>query len=227
MRSLRDLRGDVLREFGRRLARFGFDPRPKGQSFLRKIEGGRVSVHLGFISHENDFDVTIDVGIRFDAVEELVHRSEALLTKREKAETSTLGAELGNIECGRPFRVTVTGNSDTEGAVGQLIAKFESIGLPYLEHYSQMESAYEVLARDDRGGWIHSPINAERAKSACALLAVMGRYSDLEALGRQKSCFLESIRDPGAAMFSRFLAELIQSTPSPNTPSPRQLRNAP
>jgi hypothetical protein len=165
-------------------------------------------VHLSFIEHEHDVDVTADVAVRFDAVEELVHRSNKLLTKKEKAATFTLGAELGNLESGEPHRVSLAADSDVEQAAEHLVSKIETVGLPYLEQYSQPESAYNLLARDDRDVWVHSPIHAERAKRACALLAVMCRHSEIEALGRQKLSFLESVRDPGAAVFSRFLAEL-------------------
>jgi hypothetical protein len=36
----------------------------------------------------------------------------------------------------------------------------------------------------------------------------MCRHSEIETLGRQKLSFLESVREPGAAVFSRFLADL-------------------
>lgn len=206
--ALREWERDVLRRTGMRLAGFGFSARPRGQSFLRAIDGGQASVHLSFIEHEHDFDVTADVAIRFDAVEDLVNRSNVLLSRREKASTFTMGAELGNLERGEPFRVTVAEDGDVEPAVERLVKKIETVGLPYLEKYSDLEAAYEVLSRDDRDGWIHSPIHAGRARRACALLVVMGRQSEVQALGRQKLSYLESVSDPGAALFSRFLAEL-------------------
>jgi hypothetical protein len=165
-------------------------------------------VHISFIEHEHDIDATVDVAIRFDAVEELVNRSNGLLTRKEKAETFTMGAELGNLERGMPYRVTVTERSDVERAAEQLLAKIEAVGLPYFELYSRLESAYHVLARDDRDAWVYSPIHAKRATRACALLAVMGRHSEIEELGKQKLAFLASVTDPGSVGFSRFLAEL-------------------
>ena len=207
-RTLRDLERELLRETGKRLVRFGFSSRPKGQTFQRTIEDGLAAVHLSFIEHESDVDVTADVAIRFDAVEDLVHRSNKLLTKKEKAATFTLGVELGNLERGKPYRVTVADGIDIGRAAEDLVAKIESVGMPYLEQHSHPEAAFDLLARDDREAWIHSPIHAERAKRACALLAVMCRHSEIEALGQKKLSFLESVGDPGLAVFSRFLAEL-------------------
>lgn len=55
-----------LGEIGRGFAEFGFS-RPEGQTAERKTDAGRVAVHLSFIEHETDFDVTTDVAIRFDS----------------------------------------------------------------------------------------------------------------------------------------------------------------
>lgn len=206
--TLRVLERELLDEVGKRLARFGFSVRPKGQSFHRYFKDGRVVVHLAFIEHANDFDVTVDVAIRFDAVEDLVNRSNMLLSKREKGDTFTIGTELGNLERGQPFRIPLVGAGDVVRAVDDIVTKVEAVGLPYIERYSQPEAAYCLLSRDERAVWLHSPIHAERAKRACALLKVMGRDSEIGDLGARKVAFLESVNDPGAAAFSRFLAEL-------------------
>lgn len=205
---LRQLERDLLHETGKRLARLGFSSQPKGQTFMRPLNGGQVAVHLSFIEHEHDVDVTADVAVRFDSVENLVHQSNRLLSKEEKATTFTLGVELGSLQGGEPDRVTVTSSKDVAQAADYLAEKIEMVGMPYLEKYSHPEAAYEVLSRDDRSAWIHSPIHAERAKRACALLAVMRRHSEIPTVGGQKLSFLRSINDPGATGFSRFLTEL-------------------
>lgn len=205
---LRDLERNLLVETGRRLSRLSFSPQPRAQTFLRSIDGGQVAVHLSFIEHDHDFDVTADVAVRFDAVEDLVHRSNMLLTKKQKGATFTLGAELGNLESGEPYRLIVTSGGDVDQVAEKLIEKIEAVGLPYLEQYSQPEAAYDLLSRDDRDVWVHCPIHAERAKRACALLAVLGRNAEIDALGRQKLSFLQSVSDPGTAVFSRFLKDL-------------------
>ena len=37
---------------------------------------------------------------------------------------------------------------------------FESIGIPYLDRYSDMNTVLEVLSRDDEEAQLHSPIMA-------------------------------------------------------------------
>ena len=150
----------------------------------------------------------MDVAVRFDAVEDLVNRSNPLLSSKEKTSTFTLGAELGNLEKGKPYRVRIATTEDIEPAAGQLVAKVETIGLPYLERYSDLHAAFEVLARDDREAWLHSPIHAARAKRACAILAVMGRHAELQAVAERKMSFLASLGDPSAGAFASFVAQL-------------------
>jgi hypothetical protein len=151
------------------------------------------------------------VPIRFDAVEDLIHRSDKLLSPKAKAETFTLGAELGNLERGEPFRLTLATHGDVLNIAEGTMTKLESVGLPYIERYSSPEAAYSLLSKDDRTVWMHAPIHAERAKRACALLVIMGRQSEVANLAVQKQEFLQSMNDPGAAAFARFLAELPPS----------------
>lgn len=206
--ALREWERTLLQDTGQRLARSGFATRPKGQTFHRDIEGGRAAVHLSFIEHPADVDVTVDVAVRIDAVEDLVHRSERLLSSKEKAQTFTLGAELGNLERGEPFRLTLAAEGDVPRAADGILAKLASVGLPYLDRCARPDAAYDLLSKDDRAAWVHSPIHAERAKRACALLVVLGRQAELPQLVARKQAFLESIKDPGLAAFSRFVAEL-------------------
>jgi hypothetical protein len=195
----------LLSEVGRRLTAHGFKPRPVGQTFWRETKHGRHAVHLTFIDHTTDFDVTADVAVRFDDVEDIVHRANPLLSKAEKAKTCTLGAELGNIECGEPHRWTVNGLPGIHGVAEHIESKLVKVGFPYLDTYEDPDAALEVLARDDRASWLHSPIHAERAKRATALLIALGRKEQVEALGRSKMAFLDSMSDPARVAYKRFL----------------------
>jgi hypothetical protein len=206
--ALRELERELLNAVAKRLAKFGFSPRPKGQTFYRLIDHGKAAVHVSFIEHASDVEATIDVAVRFDAVEDLVNGSNRLLSNKEKADTFTLGGELGNLEHGNPLRTMVAAHGDIPRAVDDMIAAFERTGLPYLERYSHEKAAYLVLSSDDQRAWVHCPVHAERAKRACALLVVMGRTAELKKVAAQKLSFLESLDDPGRHAFSRFVEAL-------------------
>jgi hypothetical protein len=213
--AIHEIERELLEETGKRLAQFGFSSRPTAQSFTRGLYpdsveamAGRAAVHLSFIQHEANVDVTMDVAIRFDAVEDLVQRSNELLSPKEKSQTFTLGAEIGNLERGEPFRMTVSNAADLKAVADSVVTKSKAVGLPYIERYSRPAAAYEVLSKDDRDAWLHSPIHSQRAKRACALLVAMGKQSELASLGARKLAFLQAVKDPGATAFARFLAEL-------------------
>jgi len=86
--------------------------RNKAQEFIKPYEWGRAAIHLSFIEHRENFDVTVDVAIRFDALEELVNRDNKLLTAKEKCNTFSIGVELGNYIDNKPLRLTVANDAD-------------------------------------------------------------------------------------------------------------------
>ena len=56
---------------------------------------------MSFIKHAHGCDVTADVAIRVDALEDLLNEWNATLSKAERKQTHSMGAELGNISEGR------------------------------------------------------------------------------------------------------------------------------
>src|SRR6218665_2992821 len=79
------------------LAEFGFSGGFRGQSLYKRTSFGHITLHLTYIKHKDDFDVCLDVGIRFDQVEDLVNSANSFLRKSEKEKTVTLGIEVGNL----------------------------------------------------------------------------------------------------------------------------------
>jgi hypothetical protein len=151
-----------------------------------------------------------DVGVRFDQLEELVNANNLLLGKREKAQTYSLGAELGNISGEGQKRWTVASLADVEGVADQLVASFKAIGLPYLDQVSTLEGAFQLLTSPGDDAWLHSPIHASRAKRVVGLAKIMGRVDELEERARENSRLLEEMNDPGLPDFERFVASLGQ-----------------
>ena len=166
---MKDIQRALFDAVGLRLASIGFKSRSVAQSFLRPFPGGRASLHLAFIKHPSDFDVIADVAVRFDELEEIVNASNLLLSEKEKGQTYSLGAELGNISGEGQMRWNVASPSEVEQVADRLVAKFKAIGLPYLEKASTLIGAYELLTSPGSGAWLHSPIHESRATRIVAL----------------------------------------------------------
>jgi hypothetical protein len=196
----------LLSDLGPKLKSLGFTKK-RGQSFERVTESGRQACHVSFIEHEADFDVTADIAIRFDAVEELLNKGDGLMTKSEKAETFTLGCELGNLTRGEQMRWTVSGPSDIPKVSEAIAAAFESAGMRYFDDLSSMERAFEVLS-DDELGQLHMPIDLRRTQSAIVLAYLLDR-GDLPAMVERKRKYLLSRDEPRMAVFEDFVGRLM------------------
>jgi hypothetical protein len=184
---------ELLRD---RLANDGFVAKLKDQSYFKKTDIGTLAAHLAFMNGVVEFDVKMDVAVRLNSVEELVYPSEM---------TFILGCELGNLESGEPHRWTVAEPADVETVASGIYEKFTKVGRPYLEKYSSIDAAYDVLQRDDRSGWRHSPFDSERAKRALAIVALRGSLDEFEAQLARKRQFLATSKNAMLADFEGFV----------------------
>lgn len=205
---MKDVKRALLEAVGARVAALGFDGRATGQSFLRRIPVGRASLHLAFIQHPKDFDLVADVAVRFDQLEDLVNSTNSLLSKREKEQTYSLGAELGNLSGKGQRRWPVASLADVDVVADQVVTCFREVGLPYLDIAMTLDGAYNLLTSPGRNAWLHSPIHASRAKRVVGLAKIMGRFEELEARAREGALLLEAMRDPGLLDYRNFVARL-------------------
>lgn len=205
---MKEIQRALLRAVGQRIAASGFERKPVGQSFLRLFPVGRASLHLAFVEHLGDFDVVADVAVRIDELEDIVNANNTLLSKKEKEQTYSLGAELGNISGEGQKRWNVASSADVEPVADRLVASFKTIGLPYLDKASTLEGAYQLLTSPGRNAWLHSPIHASRAKRVVALAKIVGRIDELAARVSENVQLLECIKDPGLRDFKRFVDHL-------------------
>jgi hypothetical protein len=102
----------LLNRLGERIIAFGFKPKPTGQTFYQVVETGKWTFHVSFIAHKTDFDLTADVAVRVNAIEDLVNEYDTKLAAAEKRRSMTLGGELGNISEGSPKRWAISNVED-------------------------------------------------------------------------------------------------------------------
>ncbi|KGK10060.1 hypothetical protein [Vibrio navarrensis] len=205
--SIKELQKNLLASVGEKLTAFGFGKKAKQQSFYRSIEGGWACVHLSFIEHADDFDVTVDVAVRFDEVEDLVNSKNNLLTKKEKAGTSTLGVELGNLSTGEQKRWSISSEDQISSVTDSILDAFDKLGEPYLLKYSSMGAAYELLSSDEKSVWKHCPFHATRAKKAIAISKLLDQ-PDIQNQISTRRQFLEDMKDFGLSDFVSFTNSL-------------------
>jgi hypothetical protein len=165
--ALADLREQLLVDFGALLAPLGY--RRREQTFGREQAGCRWLVHIAFIKHPADFDLTMDVAIRHHGVEELLHSRGSRLPKREQRHTATIGVELGNLVDGRGYRWTVVKPDDVSTVVPELFKWYKKWAVPFFERFEKLTEVERVL---DEGGPLARLISPVEARRATVLEAV-------------------------------------------------------
>lgn len=200
----------LLKEMLAVVVKHGFERKVYGQSFRMPKPFGWAAFHLAFVPHgEIDFDVIANVALRVDAVEQMIHEDDDL-SKKEKLETATFGCELGNLSEGKQRRWKIASERDIKPVVASIEAALESIALPYIERYSDLEEMFAVLSRNDPDAWLHAPFHHYRGMHALALAIVLGKHDRVNSIIEQSEAFMKSINDPNLRFFQPF-AEKIRA----------------
>ena len=208
-REMREIENGLLVALATRVQPQGFVLRRSHQDYVKSTSSGRWVLHVAFIEHDDDFDVTADVALRLDAVQDLVHRDNPDLSQKEKRETATAGAELGNIADGRQERWTVADITSVDPVADAIYRTFVGFGLPYLERLSDPRQLLDELATNDRRSWLHAPFHGWRNKTAVALALILSDRQRADELARAGERFLRDRGDPGLTDFQRFVRRTL------------------
>jgi hypothetical protein len=204
MAAMKELQDGLLAELDKALAEYGLKRPARSQSFYGKTPWGKSAFHISFMKHRDNSDVTADVAVRIDELEQLVNENNPRIVEPEKRKTFSLGAELGNISEGRQKRWTLATRRDVEPVAFSVLTTFRNVALPYIEKYANPQNAFEALKPNDRASWLHSPFHAERCKQIVALALLLRRVNDLDQVIEACADFLRDRNDPELGDFLDF-----------------------
>ncbi len=207
MLDKKKIQNDILIKLSDKLSNLGFDKKIRGQSFWQPFDGGRAMIHVSFIEHDLDFDVTISVSLRIDAIEGMINQSNKLLSKREKEKTSSIGCELGNLSTEFQKRYTITHETNIDETVDIMLESIKITALPFITKYKNIDTLFLTMLKDDESVWLLVPIHYRRAQIAVALAKLMNN-EQLEDIIQAKRKFLESRKDYGLNLFDEFVEAL-------------------
>ncbi len=131
------------------------------QDLWRPKADVRQIVHVSFIRHADDLDLTLDVAVRHNEIEDRLAKV-SRLPARQKRRTATVGVELGNLADGRQKRWRLTEPSDVTGVVADALAWIRRFGLPFLDRFSSLDEIVAVLQSSSREALLICPIAARR-----------------------------------------------------------------
>ena len=172
----------------------GFSEKFSKQSYYCLVPEGKLALHVSFIRHRDDLDLTADVAVRIDCVENLVNSYDTKRTPTEKRDSMTLGGELGNISEGQFRRWTVATFDDIPGVCDEVQKTFERVGLPFLTSHSNISAAFRVLVGSRKRDHLLAPILGPRCMRAVASAYITGA-ADLDALIAQYEAELLDSQD--------------------------------
>lgn len=205
--TLKPLKTALVSALSTGLTKFGYK-QVGDREFQKKYPWGKAVIHLAFIDHAADFDVTVDCGLRYSDLEEIISRNESCIPEREKKRRCSIGAEMGNILRIGQKRWKIRNEDDVAENSADMLSKIIEAILPFIEKYEDRDAALEALSRDDENAWRVSAIDNERAKRAVGLAYLLGYKEQVRDLVRSKRAYLQRRNDFGLSSFEEFVKSL-------------------
>ncbi len=158
-----------------------------------------------FVPHQDsNFDVTLDIAVRIDDVENIVNGEDQLLSIEEKRRTATVGCEIGNLTMGRQKRWTISTSEDVNKFIAEVGTMITSVVLPYVEKFSNLESLLTVLSSDGREAWLHFPVHLGRCQRILSLTLVLGKDEELDTIIAKCEFILANLDPHSVSQFESF-----------------------
>jgi hypothetical protein len=202
--TVKDLQNALLRELALELEPRGFRARVTQQAFWKNKGSAAWVVHVAFVRHETDVDATIDLGVRLASVQELLAGS-----GYGDGKGVSIGAELGNLIDGRPRRWTIRSQSDAKLAANDMSAELEKFAFQWFERHSDLAHVLGVLAANDSGSRLISPLPANRCLTVVALAALTMEESQARMVADQCRAFLLRRNDPQLRLFDQYATRIL------------------
>jgi hypothetical protein len=169
------------------------------QRFTQKFKFGVVSFHYPDIVHPGiDFDVTVDVALRFEAVQSRLGRYLRGVSEKEKKKMATIGLGLGRRAKGMATRWTIARSEDIAPAISGMLHDYESEGLDFIQKFSDPERVFQVLRSHSREARDICVFDADRCENLIAFAAEYDLFGDLENLHQECVAFLSGSPQLGA-----------------------------
>ncbi|HGP3676453.1 MULTISPECIES: DUF4304 domain-containing protein [Bacillus cereus group] len=205
----KELKLKLLQGLGEALKENGYKTRITQQSFVKKFDKGKISIHLAFINHLEDFDVMVDVGIRFDELENMKNQWDDGLTIREKKETYTIGVELGNLVYREQKRWRVEKEEDILPVTMDILKAVKEYFIPYIDKYVDIENVFDLCVRDDdEASLLGTTFEGYRAQNAIGLALLLNKEEMLEQIIEKKKGYLKKRDKFQLELFENFLVNM-------------------
>jgi hypothetical protein len=185
-----------------------------GLSFIRDTQGIRHFFDLSVKKEGKAFDVAnLFVGLRFDAVEEMVAAYEdhlPFVTEKDLARRRTLGTWLGQSDDGfSRLKWAIADEATLLRTLEKVGGVLETEGLRFLEKYSCADEAMRVLNADDEEARRLTGPDDKRAKEAIAMALLTNGPTAAMEMKERKLAFLARSNKGGYTEVSKWADRLF------------------
>lgn len=213
------IRRDLMQHIGDLLAPYGFVRRK--EDFARELGEVRQTIGIADIARPTSIGFSVNIGIRFHRVEELIARFERphpLVRYEDTLCRSTLGKDLGYHWRGWWQKSwTLRNREDAPEAAQKIVALILKEAMPFFEKYSNMENAFAVLVNDDEEAKDYMTFDDSRAKKAIGLAYLLYGRKRAEQVAAKKRLYLETRPHADLAGVEEFVRRLLANEAIPTS----------
>ena len=186
--SLQNVRKELLLRLGEELGEYGFAR--KGEDFARKTVYGKDLIQAFFVPHPGKYlGVDLSIGVRHDAVEDLVNAFTPGIPRKLKPWTETVGNRLDNM-LGQFMMWTIENEEQLKWGIRRMLRTVRAVALPFFDRFSSLAECLKVLALDGEEGSQFKSGEPGRAMAAVAAAFVLGNRGTFDEVVEYKARFL-------------------------------------
>jgi hypothetical protein len=179
------------------------------QAFFKKTAFGRFAFHLAFVDRGFHIGVVADVALRHDDLENLVfENTSGFIVPAGRRNTSSIGAELGRIRSSGHKEWPVYKISEIDNTAEAIVHEFLSVGMPYLEKYSDKEILFRAFVQHGPDASLLHSIPLRSSLNTIALAYLLGKMDIFTELANRQEAFLTPIPNSGIEIFQEFRKNL-------------------
>ncbi len=208
---MRHRKKEFILIMGERLKPYGFKGMGRNYCYYQVEEWGFKRFCLGSTSYIEGFGVGAGAGIRFNALEALTMNSpEYSMHRKIDEQTSSIGGRLFSIAGEGEDIYYVTKPEGFDIALEKVMWHFTEHALPFFEKYSDLETAYQMLRRDDQEARFYSILTHVRACNAvgAAILLEKSKKEIHDLIAEKKAWMVEYDNKFDLNRFNEFLERI-------------------
>jgi hypothetical protein len=203
MAQIKSIRKVLLNSLDAGLKAKGF--RKSKDIFYRRITIGKEILFAALLKDQLEVTAIVDVSLRHHALELEYTTIEGTTSNPN---SSTIGAELGELSGGKTIMWDVSDLRNIQTTVNDILDCCWQIGFPYLEKYSSPEKLLDALSDDNVIGPMLCAIPHVRAKKALVAAYLLQRQDIYGQILDKKVAYLQGIESPFISEYLRFAYKL-------------------